>query len=78
MPDSTKPLLGPMLTYPSVSSSDIHVRAISQEIPQPLISKISVKITYLKFHLNLPVASELTYQGRVNIWPSLVQIMDWR
>ena len=39
---------------------DIHVRAISQEIPQPLaVTRISLKITYLKFRSNLPGANEL-------------------
>ena len=35
------------------------MRAISQEIPQPLTTKISLKITHLKFTLNLPGANEL-------------------
>ena len=34
-------------------SSDIHLRAISQEIPEPSIIKLSLKIEYLKFHPNL-------------------------
>ena len=33
--------------------------AISQEMPQPSIMKICLKITYLKFHLNFPGANEL-------------------
>ena len=45
-------------------SSDIHLRAISQEIPRPSITKIHLKITYLKFHSNLPGANALTH------WPS--------
>ena len=32
--------------------TDIHLSAISQEIPQPSITKISLKITYLKFDKN--------------------------
>ena len=35
------------------------MRAVSQEIPQPLTTKISLKITHLKFTLNLPWANEL-------------------
>ena len=42
-----------------IRSSDIHLRAITQEIPQPSISKISVKIEYLKFHSNPPGANKL-------------------
>ena len=37
------------------------MRAVSQEIPQPLNNKISLKITHLKFTLNLPGISELTH-----------------
>ena len=43
----------------SVRASDNYLRAISQEIPQPLITKISLKVTYLKFHSNLPGSNEL-------------------
>ena len=42
-----------------MKSSDIHHRAISQEMPQPSITKISLKITYLKFHSNFPGVNEL-------------------
>ena len=38
----------------SVRSSDINLMAISEEIPQPSITKICSKITDLKFHLKLP------------------------
>ena len=40
-------------------SSDIHLRASSQEIPQPSITEIICKIKYLKFYSNLPGANEL-------------------
>ena len=33
--------------------------AISQEMPQPSITKIRLKITYLKFYWNSPGANEL-------------------
>ena len=36
--------------WSSVKSSDIHIRAISQEMPQSSISKIHLKITYIKFY----------------------------
>ena len=45
--------------WSSVKSSDIHIRAISQGMPQPLITKICLKITCLKFHSNFPGANEL-------------------
>ena len=42
----------------SIAYSDIHMRAILQEIPQPWIPKISLKINHLKFPSNLPGANE--------------------
>ena len=51
----------------SVESSDIHLRASSQEIPQPSITEIIWKIKYLKFHSNLPGANELIDFSRT-IW----------
>ena len=42
-----------------VRSSGLHLRAILQETPQPSVTKISLKITYLKFCSNLPGANEL-------------------
>ena len=47
----------------SVTSHDIHVRSILQVIPQPSITKISSKITYLRFHSSLPGANEF-----INDW----------
>ena len=44
----------------SVRSSDIHLRASSQEITQPSITEIIRKIKYLKLDLNFPGANELT------------------
>ena len=35
--------------------------ALSQEIHQPLITKISLKIMYIKFNVNIPGANELNY-----------------
>ena len=35
------------------------MRAVSQKIPQPLTTKINLKISHLKFTLNLPGANEL-------------------
>ena len=43
----------------SEKSIDIHVGAISQEIPQWSIIKSSLKIVYLKLHSNLPGAIQL-------------------
>ena len=44
---------------PYVKSSDIHLKAISHEIPQAWITKISFKINHLKCHSNLPGPNEL-------------------
>ena len=48
LPDGTKPLPEPMLTddWSSVRSSDIHTRAISEEVTQPSITKICLKIGF--------------------------------
>ena len=43
----------------SVKSSDIHIRAISQEMSQTPITKIHLKLTFLKRHPNFPAASEV-------------------
>ena len=40
-------------------SSDVHLRAILLEISQPSVTKISYKIVFLRFYLNLPGANEL-------------------
>ena len=44
----------------SVTSNDNHLKAILQKIPLPSISKISLKMTYQKFHSNLQGANELS------------------
>ena len=46
--------------WSSAKSSDI--RAISQEMPQPPITKIRLNITYLKFHSDFTGANELTHE----------------
>ena len=48
------------------------MRAVSQEIHQPLTTKISLKITHQKFTLNLPGANELKL---FSISPS--QVCSW-
>ena len=52
-----------------VKSSAINLRASSREISQPSISKISLKIVYLKFHSIIPGPNELimTYHGQHTI-----------
>ena len=51
LPDGTKPLPpGTNVDLSSVRFCGIHMRTISQEIPQPSITKISLKSAYLKFH----------------------------
>ena len=66
LPDGTKPLSEPLLTYhllPSVRSNDYHMKAISQEIPQPPITEINFEITYLKLivHSDLTGINKLTF-----------------
>ena len=55
LPDGTKPLLKPDVDWSLAKSSDIHIRTISQEMPQISIKKICLKITYLKFYPKLPM-----------------------
>ena len=43
----------------SVRLSDIHLRAISQGMPQPSNTKTCLKITYLKYHSNFTRVNEL-------------------
>ena len=61
VPDGTKPLPESWanVAWSSAKSSDIHIGAISQEKPQPSITKIHLKITYLKFLSNFPGANKL-------------------
>ena len=42
-----------------IEVSDNHPRAISQEIPPPSITKITLKFTYITFHYDLPRVNEL-------------------
>ena len=58
----------------------MHLRVISQEIPQPSITKTSLKIVYLKFHSNLPGANELkssTISSRAQ-WVTNQAMNKWR
>ena len=43
----------------SLTSNGIRQRTISQDTPQPSITKISLKITYLELYLDLSGASKL-------------------
>ena len=43
-----------------VRSSGIHLSAFLQEIPQPSVTKIHLKIIHLKFHSNFPGTNELS------------------
>ena len=54
----------------SVSSSDIYPRAISQETPQPSITKFSLKILHLKLYKNISEANKLmSINGPITIDP---------
>ena len=45
-------------------SNDIHLKAVSLEIPQQSIIEISMQIAYITFHSNLPGINELTQQNK--------------
>ena len=49
----------------SARSSAIHLRVITQEIPQPSVTKPSLENNCPKFNSNLPGLNELTHWGRV-------------
>ena len=51
----------------TVKSSDIHIRAILQEMPQPSITNIRLKIIYLKFHSDFPGANQLQMKSPIQI-----------
>ena len=52
LPDSTNPLTN--IDLSSVRSNDNHMRAISHETPQQSVTEFRLKISYLKFHSDLP------------------------
>ena len=56
-----------MLTYHQLRSSGIHLRAIPPQLLELSITKISLKITYLKLHSNLLGANELNSSRRFKI-----------
>ena len=52
-----------------MNSSCIQIRAISQEMPQPSVTEIRLKITYLKLNSNFPGANELNVvQNATFLW----------
>ena len=60
LPDGTKPLPEQNVDLPSVRSIGIYLSTILQKILQPSMTKISWKIIFLQFILNLSGANELT------------------
>ena len=53
----------------SLRSRDVHLTAISLEISQPSVTKISLKSIFLRIYWNLPGANELNNRGeRIYIW----------
>ena len=49
-----------------VRSSHIHLREISQEIPQPSVIRLCLQIN-LKLHLKLPGANELSTRNQLHL-----------
>ena len=59
----------------SVTFTDIsHSRAILREIPQSSSTKIQLKITYHKFHSNLPGINELKRLGSSNLSKRMINL----
>ena len=48
--------------------SDVHLRAISLELSQPSITKISLKFIFLRFYWNIPAANELKSVDSLYYW----------
>ena len=48
--------------FSSLRNSDIHLMAVSQEMPQPSTTEIILKITCIKFYSNLPGVNELNWE----------------
>ena len=55
--DGIKPLPELMFNLSSEKSNDNNLRAISQETPQPIFFKFSLKINCLTFQLNISGAN---------------------
>ena len=68
LPDGTKPLPEPsnVVDFPSVKSSDIHIREISQEMPQPSITKNLFENYISKILFKFP-RGQLMCNGHPNI-----------
>ena len=94
LPDGIKPLPEPMLTCHQSCSVTIHIhlKAISQEVLEVSIWKVSLIITFSRTTLHLPGANELTLWGWVthicvneltiigsdnSLWPGWHQAIIW-
>ena len=73
LPDGTKPLPEPMLTYHH--TVQWHSSSISQEIPHPSITKTSLQITYLNFHSNLSGDNELILRATDGVTLSVINLI---
>ena len=77
LPDSTKPLPEPMLTYHQWGPMKITWGKFHKRYFRHKSLKIAWKLRYLKFHANLPGANELnsvvTYLPQLAAWPAC----DW-
>ena len=73
LPDGTKPLLEPMLTYHQ-KGLVAFIWGQFHEIPQPPFIKVSLKITYLKLNWNLPGVSELSEVSRIRKLHEIIKL----
>ena len=58
------------VNFSSVRFSNIHLRTISQDIPEPSITEISLKITFVTCHPILPGTNELIKSNRIHLLPA--------
>ena len=78
----TAPSHQPPITGTNVGSfwarfTDFHLRTISQEIAQPSLIKIILKITDKTFHLILPQASEFNNDVVISPWWEHLSLMKY-
>ena len=72
LPDGTKQAI--TFTNVDLSSlrySDVHLRAISPDMSQPSVTKISLNIIFLRFYWNLPGANELNSHSKIHCSPNV-------
>ena len=77
LPDGTKPLPEPMLTDHQWSPSDIHIRAILQEMPQRHQSLNSIWKLYIQTFIKFPRGQWVNLHHRTLRKPDKLYMKHW-